>query len=87
MDESASDKRFDLNEEIAQLRRQIEELFQERVAPTLSDAAQRTEAAVRSAFETVCEQAEAVSGRAREQPLTALLIAAAVGYLIGRLSR
>ena len=87
MGESASDKPFDPIEEIAQLRRQIEQLVNERLAPALSDAARRAEATVRSAFELACEQAGAVSARTREQPLTALLIAAAIGYLIGRLTR
>jgi ElaB/YqjD/DUF883 family membrane-anchored ribosome-binding protein len=87
MDETTSGKPFDVNEEIAQLRRQIEQLINQRLTPVLSDAAKRAEATVRSAFELACEQAEAVSARTREQPLTALLIAAGTGYLIGRLSR
>lgn len=87
MDESASDKPFDPIEEIAQLGRQIEQLVKERVAPALSGAARRAEATARSTFELVCEQAAAVSTRTREQPLAALLTAAAIGYLIGRLSR
>jgi ElaB/YqjD/DUF883 family membrane-anchored ribosome-binding protein len=35
----------------------------------------------------VRDQADAVSGKVREQPLLAILIAAAVGYALGRTIR
>ena len=35
----------------------------------------------------VRDQADAVSGKVREQPLLAVLIAAAVGYVLGRATR
>ena len=41
----------------------------------------------KDAPDTVRGQAEAVSGRVREQPLIALLIAAGVGYILGRFIR
>lgn len=85
--DNVSEKAFDAKEQISQLRRQVEQLMSERIAPVLSDAAQRAEAAARSASDMAREQAEAVSSRVREQPLTAILIAAATGYLIGRLFR
>lgn len=85
--DSVSDKAFDAKEQISQLRRQVEQLMSERVTPALSDAARRAEAAARSASEVAREQAEMVSSRVREQPLMAVLIAAATGYLIGRLFR
>jgi ElaB/YqjD/DUF883 family membrane-anchored ribosome-binding protein len=85
--DSVSDKAFDAKEQISQLRRQIEQLMSERVTPALSDAAQRAEAVARGAGEMAREQAEMVSSRVREQPLIAILIAAATGYLIGRLFR
>jgi ElaB/YqjD/DUF883 family membrane-anchored ribosome-binding protein len=85
--DSVSDKAFDAKEQISQLRRQVEQLMSERITPALSDAAQRAEAAARGASEMAREQAEMVSSRVREQPLIAILIAAATGYLIGRLFR
>jgi ElaB/YqjD/DUF883 family membrane-anchored ribosome-binding protein len=85
--DNVSEKAFDAKEQISQLRRQVEQLMSERVTPALSDAAQRAEAAARTAAETAREQAEMVSSRVREQPLLAILIAAATGYLIGRLFR
>jgi len=57
------------------------------VTPVISEAAGRAQGAARQAGEVVSEQAEAVSGRVREMPLTSVVIAAAVGYLLGRLTR
>jgi ElaB/YqjD/DUF883 family membrane-anchored ribosome-binding protein len=45
------------------------------------------EHAARATSDMAQEQAEAISGRVREQPLIALLVAAGVGYLIGRIVR
>jgi ElaB/YqjD/DUF883 family membrane-anchored ribosome-binding protein len=81
------DRASDAQEQIAQLRRQVEMLMNERVTPALADAASRAETAARTATDFTREQAEAVSGRVREQPLVALLVAGAIGWLIGRLFR
>jgi ElaB/YqjD/DUF883 family membrane-anchored ribosome-binding protein len=85
--DSFSEKADDAQEQIAELRQQVEQLMRERVTPALADAAQRAETAVRNVTEIALEQVEAISSRVREQPITALLIAAATGYLIGRVSR
>lgn len=85
--DTVSEKAFDAREQITQLRRQVEQLMSERVTPALSDAAQRAQEAARNASEIAREQAEAMSSRVREQPILAILIAAATGYLIGRLFR
>ena len=85
--DSISEKAYDAKEQIAQLRRQVEQLMSERVTPVLTDAAQRAQAYASNASEMAREQTEAVSSRVREQPLMAILIAAATGYLIGRLFR
>lgn len=85
--DSVRDKASDTNEQIAQLRKQVESLMSERVTPMLADAAGRAEAAMHSVTGTAREQAEAVSSRVREQPIMAVLIAGAAGYLIGRIFR
>jgi ElaB/YqjD/DUF883 family membrane-anchored ribosome-binding protein len=85
--DSFSDKAEDAKEQIAELRRQVEQLMNERVTPALADAAQRAQTAARDATNMVLEQAEGVSSRVREQPMTAVLVAAAIGYLIGRVFR
>jgi ElaB/YqjD/DUF883 family membrane-anchored ribosome-binding protein len=77
----------DANAQIARLREQVEALMKDRITPAVADVAGRAESAVYGAADTVREQMENVSGRVREQPLLALLIAAAVGYILGRATR
>jgi ElaB/YqjD/DUF883 family membrane-anchored ribosome-binding protein len=77
----------DARDQIRQLRDQVDSLMRERVTPMISDAAGRAQDAARQARSMAEDQAEAFSGRVKERPITAVLIAAAAGYLIGRLSR
>jgi ElaB/YqjD/DUF883 family membrane-anchored ribosome-binding protein len=62
--------------QIARLRGQVEILMRDRVTPAVSNMAGRAEAAVHSA-----------GGSVREHPLVAILAAAAIGYIVGRLTR
>jgi ElaB/YqjD/DUF883 family membrane-anchored ribosome-binding protein len=62
--------------QIAYLRDQVETLMRDRVTPAVSNIAGRAEAAVHSA-----------GGSVQEHPLAAILAAAAVGYIAGRLTR
>ena len=85
---------YDINEaagdataQIARLREQVETLMKDRVTPAVADAAGRAESALHAAADTVRGQAETVSGKVREQPLLAVLIAAAIGYVLGRVTR
>ena len=77
----------DTHAQIARLRAQVESLMKDRVTPVLADAAGRAESAVYSAADVVREQADAVSGRVREQPLMAVLIAMGIGFVLGRAMR
>ncbi len=77
----------DAQAQIARLRDQVEALMKDRVSPAVSDFAGRAEIAVHSASGVVRDQAQAVSGQVKEQPLIALLIAATVGWIIGRVMR
>jgi ElaB/YqjD/DUF883 family membrane-anchored ribosome-binding protein len=78
---------LDTNVQIARLREQVEALMKDRVTPALADAAGRAESAVYGAAGVVRDQADAVSGKVREQPLLAILIAAAAGFVLGRTIR
>ncbi len=73
----------DVTEQVAKLRAQVETLMRERVTPALADAAGRAENAMGAAR----HQAEAVSGRVKEQPIMAVLVAAAIGFLAARVLR
>jgi ElaB/YqjD/DUF883 family membrane-anchored ribosome-binding protein len=77
----------DANAQIARLREQVDTLMRDRVSPAISDFAGRAESAMSGASGVVRDQAEAVSGRVREQPLIAILIAAGIGWAIGRVMR
>ena len=77
----------DATSQIARLREQVEALMKDRVTPVVADAAARAESAMYGAADTVRGQVENVSGKVREQPMIALLVAAAIGFLIGRTTR
>jgi len=77
----------DAHAQIARLREQVESLMRDRITPAVADAAGRAESAVYGAADTVREQAETVSSKVREQPLLAVLIAAGIGYVLGRATR
>jgi ElaB/YqjD/DUF883 family membrane-anchored ribosome-binding protein len=75
MSRTRIDDMDDAQDQIAALRDQVETLMRERVNP-----------AMQQARETVQDQAEMLSDRVRDQPLMALAVAAAVGFLLGRIS-
>jgi len=86
--DSPTDEPNDIQAQIAGLREQIEELVKGRVAPPSGDGAVCSEIAVCcSAVKAVQRHAEELSGRIRERPLMALLIAASVGFVLGRAIR
>jgi ElaB/YqjD/DUF883 family membrane-anchored ribosome-binding protein len=77
----------DATVQIAHLRAQVEALMKERVTPALTEMAGRAESVVNSATGAVRDQAQMISGHVREQPLIAVLLAAGIGYLLGRATR
>jgi ElaB/YqjD/DUF883 family membrane-anchored ribosome-binding protein len=83
----ARSKLDDAQAQIARLRDQVESLMKDRVTPAVADFAGRAESAAHTAGGVMRDQAQMVSGRVKEQPLIALMIAAAVGWVIGRVMR
>ena len=79
----AADRVEDAMAQISRLREQVENLIRDRVGPAMEDAAERAEAATAM----VRERADELAGAVRRQPFTAILAAAAIGVLLGRVSR
>ena len=78
----------DANEQIAQLREQVQNLMGDRVAPALSQAADTAQQYASQAREVYEEQSAALSERrVRESPIMAILVATGLGYIIGRIAR
>ncbi|MBS0638754.1 MAG: hypothetical protein U1E70_19790 [Acetobacteraceae bacterium] len=83
----ARGKADDAQAQIERLREQVEALMKDRVTPAVADFAGRAESAYGTARGAVQQQADMVSGRVRQQPLMAIIIAAAVGWVVGRAMR
>jgi ElaB/YqjD/DUF883 family membrane-anchored ribosome-binding protein len=83
----ANDKAEDAMSQIARLREQVETLLREKAAPAIEAAAGRIEEAAGDAAEMMRGRAEQLSGAVRSNPLTAICIAAALGFLLGRAGR
>jgi ElaB/YqjD/DUF883 family membrane-anchored ribosome-binding protein len=81
------DASADANEQIRHLRSQVDQLMRERVTPLVSEAAGKAQDYARQASDMAHHQAEAFSNQVREMPIAAVLVAAAAGYLLGRLAR
>ena len=84
---TVSDVADSTQDQIQSLRTQVEQLLSERVTPAIADAAGRAEDVVNSARTLTTNQVETVSAQVRSQPIVAIGIATAVGYLLGRIAR
>lgn len=84
---NVNDAAQDAKEQIAQLREQVQTLMSERVTPALANAAGQAEQYARQAKDMYDDQTEMLSEKVREAPMIALLVAAGVGYLAGRIFR
>ena len=74
-------------DEIRSLREQVNQLMEERVSPAFSDVGKRAGDAASRARAYTEDGAEMVSERVRDQPLIAIGVAAAVGFLFGRITK
>lgn len=84
---SANPYGTDAQAEIAALREKVDMLMQNRVAPAVSALADQAEAAAHAASDTVRHQINRLSDTVREQPLTALGVAALAGFVLAALMR
>ena len=77
----------DTQAQVARLRQEVENLMRDRVTPAVSGIASQAQDAYSNARRVVSDQSEMVTNRVKSQPLLAILIAAAVGWVIGRVMR
>ncbi len=74
-------------EELRALREQVNQLMEDRISPVFADAGKRATEAASRARAYGGERAEDVADRVRDQPLIAIGVAAAVGFLFGRITK
>ncbi len=72
----------DVQTELAHLRQQVDNLMSERVSPTVSALAHRAEDAAHAASHAVTAKADELSATVKAQPLAAIAVAGAVGFLL-----
>lgn len=85
--ENASSLAADARTEIKELREKVETLMQNRVAPALTALAGEAQAAAQAATDKAKEQVSRLSDSVKEQPLAAIGIAAAAGFVLALLYR
>ena len=73
------------SEQIAELRRQVEDLMHQRVAPAAGEVAAKAGQAATQVRDYTREKAEAFADTISHRPRTAIAVAASVGYLLGRM--
>jgi ElaB/YqjD/DUF883 family membrane-anchored ribosome-binding protein len=77
----------DAQAEIAALREKVDMLMQNRVGPAVSALADEAQAAAQASIDTARHQLHRLTDTVREQPLTALGVAALAGFVLAALMR
>jgi|GEM_PF-3795682 len=77
----------DAHAEIAALREKVDALMQNRVGPAVTALADEAQAAAQASIDTVRHQVNRLSDTVRDQPLTALGVAALAGFVLAALMR
>ncbi len=77
----------DAQAQIRDLRRQLDGLMSDRVQPAMNNAADQASKAMNRASQIAREEADVAIDYVRERPITTVLAAAALGYVIARLTR
>ncbi len=75
------------NPELAHLREKVEALMNERVTPALGAVADQAQTVARNASNEFRQQTTRLSESVQQQPLTAIAIAAAAGFVLANLMR
>ncbi len=84
---NTSSSEWSAEAEIAELRRKVETLMNDRVAPAVTDFAGRAEDAAQYAVSAARRESERFGHAVREQPFASIAIAAAAGFLLAMIAR
>jgi len=87
LDQTAQTYADDARAEIAALRAKVDMLVQNRVTPAFNAMAQEAETLAHNATDTMKAQATRLTEGVKDQPVLALGIAAAVGFMLATLVR
>jgi len=87
MSSSVENNLSDAQAQIKSLRRQLDQLMSDRVEPAYRDAADQARSAMGRASQMAQEEAEVAADYVRERPITTVLAAVALGYIVARLTR
>ncbi len=85
--EAIDSAQSDLSDQIQRLRSQLDTLLSDRVEPAMRQASARLSTAAQGASKVASEEVDMVSQHVRGRPITYVLAAAAVGYILARLTR
>ena len=77
----------DAQEQLRELRAQVEMLMRDRVTPAVAGAVGRAGDAVKHVGDLAADKSEALTKSIQDRPMTALIIAATVGFVVGRITR
>jgi ElaB/YqjD/DUF883 family membrane-anchored ribosome-binding protein len=77
----------DTTAQVRQLRSAVESVMRNTVTPALADAFERAATATEYTTERARRHSETVADNVRGRPLIAIALAAAVGFLFGRVTR
>jgi ElaB/YqjD/DUF883 family membrane-anchored ribosome-binding protein len=75
------------NAQVRRLRDEVEAVMRNTVTPAITDAVERAASTTMYTSDRVRENSDALAGTVRGRPLVSVLVAAAVGYGIGRVTR
>jgi ElaB/YqjD/DUF883 family membrane-anchored ribosome-binding protein len=75
----------DVQAELAHLRQQVDGLMTQSISPTVSALAHRAEDAAHAASHAVTAKADELSATVKAQPLAAIAVAGAAGFLLAGL--
>jgi ElaB/YqjD/DUF883 family membrane-anchored ribosome-binding protein len=79
--------KVDAMAQIGHLREEVETLMRDKVTPAVAGATERMVSTAQNAADTIRTRADMFAGSVRHQPLISILLAAGVGYLLGRVAR